>query len=126
MYILQRLRADLGLAAGMRLSTVETTMENPVQGYGGKQEFWKPAPASRQDFWKPAVASSPAEALSPEKEKLCAECGTGLVADAHFCHACGAAMATEIAPDVPPWFNVAALGGFLGLSPIALIALALG
>jgi hypothetical protein len=100
-------------------------MENPVQGYGGKQEFWKPAPASRQDFWKPAPASSPSELLSTEKE--CAECGTGLVADAHFCHACGASLANETTTlDVPAWFSVSALCGFLGLAPIALGCLTLG
>jgi len=99
-------------------------MENPGQSHGGKQEFWKPAPALRQDFWKPVSASPSARVLSADRE--CAECGAGLVADARFCHACGAALENEIVPEVPAWFSIAALCGFLGLAPIALGCLTLG
>lgn len=111
------------LAAGMRPSAVEPKMENPVQGYGGRQEFWKPAPASRQDFWKPVPASPPPQASPADKE--CAECGAGLVDHARFCHACGASRAGE-ATEVPPWFSLSALCGFLGVTPIALGCLSLG
>jgi len=91
-------------------------MPNTAENYTGKQEFWKPALASREN---PAKPESPGQA--------CLHCGVALLAGSIFCHKCGHPVEeSPAAPEVPVWFNLESLREFLGQTTASLICLVVG
>lgn len=84
----------------------------------------------RQEFWKPVIPPRQEMAEGTEAAAYsCGNCGTQLVAEARFCHACGAdgqAAAAEPASPAHSLYDLSALREALGQTTASLVALILG
>jgi hypothetical protein len=85
----------------------------------------------RQEFWKPVIPSRPETEHAPDvAADACANCSAQLVADARFCHACGAARSwTPVeSAELPahPWYDLIWLRDALGQTTASLVALIVG
>jgi hypothetical protein len=84
----------------------------------------------RQEFWKPVIPPRQETVEGMEATDLsCPNCGTELVAQARFCHACGVdgQMApAEPAAAAPPWYDLVSVREALGQTTGSLIAFVLG
>lgn len=84
-----------------------------------RQEFWKPVISPRQEMAEGTKAAA----------HSCANCGMELVAEARFCHACGAdGQAATIEPLARshPWYDLSVACEVLGQTTASLVALILG
>lgn len=84
----------------------------------------------RQEFWKPVIPPREETAEGFAAGAIsCGNCSTELVAEARFCHVCGAngqmVPAEPIAPS-HPWYDLASLREALGQTTGSMIALILG
>jgi hypothetical protein len=83
--------------------------------------------AEKQEFWKPALASREYPAKTEPQAEACPHCSVPLLAGSVFCHKCGHPIEeSPSAPPVPAWFNLASLLEFLGQTTASLVCLALG
>lgn len=91
-------------------------MANTAENITDKQEFWKPALASRE---RPEQAG--------RTDDSCPHCGIALLVRTGFCHGCGHALQQPAAASrLPVWFNLESMCEFLGQTTASLISLSLG
>jgi vacuolar-type H+-ATPase subunit I/STV1 len=83
----------------------------------------------RQEFWKPAVASRQ-EAAAETTDQVCQECGTDFVLGSRFCYVCGADRHANLGANaitgLHAWIDFASLRETLGQSNASLVALVMG
>jgi hypothetical protein len=84
----------------------------------------------RQEFWKPAAASRHETTTAQASDQVCQECGTDYILGSRFCYACGsdrnANLVSAPASGLPAWIDFTSLREALGQSNASLVALALG
>ena len=85
----------------------------------------------RQEFWKPVIPPRTEAEQAPDiAPDACANCNAELVADARFCHACGAVRnwtpPESAEPAAHPWYDLIWLRDALGQTTASLVALIVG
>jgi hypothetical protein len=84
----------------------------------------------RQEFWKPAVASRQETAAAEITDQVCQECGTDFVLGSRFCYVCGsdrnANLVATSANGLRAWIDFASLREALGQTNASLVALVMG
>ena len=84
----------------------------------------------RQEFWKPAVASRIEAPTAEITDQVCQECGTDFVLGSRFCYVCGADrnanLGGALLTGLHAWIDFASLREALGQSNASLVALVMG
>jgi hypothetical protein len=84
----------------------------------------------RQEFWKPAVASRIEAPAAEITDQVCQECGTDFVLGSRFCYVCGADRNANLGgaslTGLHAWIDFASLREALGQSNASLVALVMG
>jgi len=109
-----------GPQSALKLAKQEgLTMAQFAGNYDEGQEFWKPAVPLRQET--PQLETS---------GQACNHCGADFLADARFCHVCGAERSPSLtgqkATGMRTWWNFIALRDAMGQTYASLAALLLG